>query len=67
MAMFRRISDGASVEAIQYDGSNIQTVRAYAGVPIGDIAPGTWVVRGKRGAGLVPPHQFPIWYSPRHA
>ena len=67
MGRFIRISDGASVEAVQFDGSNLSAVTAYAGVPIGDIKPGTWIVRSKQQTGVVPPHMFPVKYSPAHA
>lgn len=67
MTRFIRISDGASVEAIQFDGENIGAVRAYAGVPIGVPERGSWLVRDKKHLGIVPPHLFPTKYSPSHA
>jgi hypothetical protein len=63
MTRFRRVSDGASVDAEQYDGSSASANRIMdligtrgvnnteAGLltPIGYISRGSWVIKGRRG------------------
>ena len=63
MALYTRISDGADVDAEQYDGSSASADRIMdligtmgvnnteAGLltPIGYISRGSWVIKGRRG------------------
>ena len=64
MGIYRRIADGADVDAVQYDGSSASADRIMdligtMGVnnteiglltPIGYISRGSWVIKGRRGA-----------------
>lgn len=64
MGIYRRIADGADVDAVQYDGSSASADRIMdligtRGVnntevglltPIGYISRGSWVIKGRRGA-----------------
>ena len=64
MGIYRRIADGADVDAVQYDGSSssadrIMDMIGTRGVnntevglltPIGYVSRGSWVIKGRRGA-----------------
>ena len=64
MTLYTRVSDGATVEAVQYDGTNLRAIVGLGAYPP-VFHPGDWAVKGKqRSVWRVPAELFPVKYQP---